>query len=67
MIDRKELRKKLPRGYGQVVAKRAGVSERSVSYYFTNKTANSEKIENVVLEVLSELSDKKRKLLNNII
>ncbi len=62
MIDRKELRKKVPHGYMKKIAERAGVNQVSVSEYFGYKN-NSEKIENAVLEVLVELSEKKKKLL----
>lgn len=66
MINRKELRSKLPHGYCNVVAKRANVSAQAVSNYFAGKR-NSEKIENVVLEILADLFDKKKELLNKIL
>lgn len=66
MIDRHELRKKLPHGYGKEVAKRSGVSQQTVSRYFNYKQ-NSETVENTVLILLSEISDKKKRLLENIL
>ena len=44
----------LPRGYKKEVAKRAGVSRVSVSCFFSGKN-NSVKIENAVLDIISEL------------
>lgn len=66
MIDRAELRKKLPHGYCKEVAKRAGVGISQVSYYFSYKS-NSERVENAVLEILVELSNSKKELLDKII
>lgn len=65
MINRKELRKKVPHGYCKVIAERAGVNISQVSYYFSGK-GNSERVENATLELLSELSEKKKSLLNMI-
>lgn len=59
MIQRKELRKLLPHGYGKVIAQRAGVGTNSVSLYFRGKI-NSHKIETVVLEVLAEIENIKK-------
>lgn len=66
MIDRQELRKKLPRGYGKKIALRIGVSEQSVSRYFSYRQ-NSERVENAVLDILVELSDEKRRKLGSIL
>lgn len=65
MIDRKELAEKVPYGYVQVIADRAGVSKRFVSKWMSNQ-ANSEKVEMATLEVLAELSQKKKQLLAQI-
>lgn len=65
MINRIDLRKKIPYGYCKVIAKKAGVNPTQVSNYFSGK-GGSERVEIATLEVLSELSEKKRKLLDNI-
>lgn len=65
MIDRKELKRKLPQGYCKVVANRAGVTQKSVSSYFGYRN-NSEKIENTILKVLGELKREKEELLRGI-
>lgn len=65
MLNRKELRKKLPKGYCKVIAMKAGVTQRSVSLYFDYKF-NSERIEDTLLIVLSELNTNKKKLLEAI-
>lgn len=64
-MNRQDLRKKVPRGYGKEIAKRAGVSQKFVSDYLNGK-ANSEKVEIATLEVLAELSNRKRELLQQI-
>lgn len=66
MIDRHQLRKKLPRGYGKVVSDRCGLSPQSVSRYFNYKQ-NSERIECAVLDILIEISERKKKQLNEIL
>lgn len=65
MINRSDLRKKIPYGYCKIIAERAGVNSTQVSNYFSGK-GNSERVENATLEVLAELSEKKQKLLDNI-
>jgi len=62
MIDRKELEKKVPFGYKSVIAKRATVTNKTVSDYFAGKN-NNEKVETATLEVLAEISQKKKALL----
>lgn len=64
--DRKELRKKIPYGYCRKIAMRANVNETQVSNYFSGR-GNSDRVENATLEILSELSEYKRKMLNKII
>lgn len=66
MMDRKELRKKLPHGYCKIIAERAGVNQTQVSNYFSGR-GNSERVENATLEVLSEITKMKKKLLNDIL
>lgn len=62
MINRKELRKRIPRGYCYKIAEKAGVTAISVSKYFAG-LHNSERIENAALEVIAELNKEKKQLL----
>lgn len=55
MLNRQELKEKLPTGYQKVVANKAGVTQALVSKYLNNKT-DSEKVEMAVLETLAEIS-----------
>ena len=64
-MNRQDLRKKVPHGYSKEIAKRAGVSQKFVSDFLAGK-ANSERVEMATLEVLAELSNKKRALLEQI-
>lgn len=66
MITRKELVDKIPYGYAKTIAKRAGVSKDFMSRWMAGK-ANSEKVEMATLEVLAELSQKKKNLLSQIL
>ncbi len=66
MIDRDNLKKKLPNGYHKEIALRAGVSLAAVSRYLNGKS-NNNKVEFALLELLAELSDKKKELLKRII
>lgn len=65
MLDRKELKKKLPRGYCKEVAKLAHVTPQSVSLYFSY-TINSYIIERAVLDVLAKLEKQRTEMLNKI-
>lgn len=65
MISRQELKKRVPFGYGKKIAKRAGVSQKSVSDYLNGHT-NSERIETATLEILAEISSKKKRLMQAI-
>lgn len=67
MIDKKILRSKVPHGSFKEIAKRAGVTPKSVSEFFSGKTVHSEKIEMATLELLAEMSEKKTLLLGKII
>jgi hypothetical protein len=64
-MERKELKSKVPYGYGKVIAKRAGVKEQSVSQFLNGKNDNVD-IELATLEVLAELSEKKNGLIARI-
>lgn len=66
MILRTEIRKKIPYGYGRVIAKRAGVSTSFLSRYLNNSDVKSERVEIATLEVLAELSQKKQTLITQI-
>ncbi len=63
MINREELRKKLPSGSLKEVAKRAGVGVASVSRYFSYES-NSERVEIAALEVAAEIQKKKQENIN---
>jgi len=64
-MERKELKSKVPHGYGDVIAKRAGVTKQAVSEFLNGKN-NSVAIELATLEVLAELSEKKNNLIARI-
>ena len=64
-IDRTELRKKIPQGYCDVIAKKAGVSRVSVSGYFSGRS-NSRKIEIAALQVVAELEKETSNLISQI-
>lgn len=64
-MDTKELKSKIPHGYIKVIAKRAGVSQTSVSKFLAGKF-KSYRIEKAALEVLSELGIERKQLLANI-
>lgn len=65
MIDRKELKKKLPRGYCKKIAKAIGVTPQSISLYFAYKI-NSYRIEVSILKVLSRIDKEEQELLDQI-
>ena len=67
-MDRQELRSKMPYGFQKVIAERAGVSQKSVSFWFNGRTKRyNGKIEMVVLQVAAEISEEKRKLIDKIL
>lgn len=66
MLNREEIRLKVPHGYQHKIAEKAGTSQAAVSKYLKGKS-NSEKIEMAVLEILAELSQRKKQLLDQII
>jgi transcriptional regulator with XRE-family HTH domain len=65
-MDRKELKKLVPHGYGKLIAEKAGVTPKYVSQ-FLNEKNDSTKIEIAVLEVIAELKGKRKQLLKQII
>jgi hypothetical protein len=64
-MQRKELKSKVPYGYGKLIAQKAEVTEQSVSQFLNGKNDNVD-IELATLEVLAELSEKKNSLLARI-
>ncbi len=64
MVDKKYLKTLIPRGYGKIIAKRAGVTPKSVSNYLTGRT-ESLNIETAALEVVSELKKQRSKLIKS--
>lgn len=65
MVDRKELRKRLPRGYVKEVAKLAKVTPAAVALYFSYQN-NSYIIERAVLDVLNKLEIEREKVLSQL-
>jgi hypothetical protein len=66
MINRKEIKKKVPYGYGKVIAERAGVSTRYVSKFLNDSDVKSERVEIATSEVPAELNNKKKLLIAQI-
>jgi len=66
MLTRKELAEKIPYGYAKKIAKKAGVSPEFMSKWMADQ-ANSERVEMATLEVLAELSQRKKTLLAQIL
>jgi len=64
-MERKELKAKVPHGYGKIIAKRAGTTVQAVSQFLNGKNDNIA-VEMAVLEVLAELSEKRNNLLARI-
>jgi transcriptional regulator with XRE-family HTH domain len=64
-MERKELKSKVPYGYGKLIAKKANVSNQAVSQFLNGKNDNVD-IEMATLELLAELSEKKQGLLARI-
>ncbi len=62
MVNRKELRSKIPKGYCKIIADKAGVTNQAVSSYFSAKI-NSEKVEIAALEVVAQLKQERLKLI----
>ncbi|HTK20413.1 MAG TPA: hypothetical protein VL442_12885 [Mucilaginibacter sp.] len=64
-MERNELKSKVPHGYGEIIAKKAGVTKQAVSQFLNGKN-NNVLIELATLEVLAELEDKRQSLLARI-
>lgn len=65
-MNRTELKSKIPHGYGKIIAKKAGVTDRSVSMFLHGKI-NSHRIEMTILEVLSDIGKNKSAFIADII
>lgn len=65
-MNREELRKMIPQGYMKVIAARSGVSQKSVSHFMSGRTSHSERIETAALEVLAEISERRKALIKKI-
>lgn len=65
MLTRDEMVQKLPYGYTTTIAQKANVSKATVSNYLKGKNNNPD-VEMAILEVLAELSKKKKELLAQI-
>lgn len=65
IMTREELKSKIPHGYAQIVAKKAGVNRITVSNFLNGKSDNI-LVELAALEVIAELSEKKNALLARI-
>ena len=66
MLTRKQLKEKVPYGYCKVIADRAKVTKKQVSVFLNDENVKSNNIEMATLEVLAELSQKKKALLEQI-
>ena len=66
MYNSQEFKQKLPHGFNKMVAERAGVNKDSVSRFLNGKT-KSLRIEKVVLELISELAEKRISAANSLL
>ncbi len=66
MVDRKELKRKLPYGYKKKIAKILGVTPVAVSMYFAYKL-NSLRIEKAVIRVVEKLEKEENERLDRMI
>ena len=64
-MERAELKKLVPHGYGRLIAQRADTNEMAVSKFLNGKN-NSVSIELATLEILAELAEKKHGLIARI-
>ncbi len=64
-MTRDELKAKIPHGYANVIAKKAGVNRITVSNWLNGRSDN-QLVEIAVLEVVVELTEKKNALLARI-
>ena len=64
-MERIELKRLVPRGYGKLIAQRAGTNQMTVSRFLNGKN-NCLAIELATLELLAELTEKKQSLVCRI-
>ena len=64
MIERSQIREKIPYGYCKVIAAKAGVTQRYVSKYLNDSSINSKKVQMATLEVLEEIKESKKEIDN---
>jgi AcrR family transcriptional regulator len=65
MVNRKRLRKKIPYGAISEIAEKAGVSRTAVANYFSGKYKSS-KVENAALQLVADIQNQKKSLLNQM-
>lgn len=65
MIDRNYLKQEMPRGTGKLLAKKLGLTPKSISNYLTGKT-NSQRVELGILKFIGDLKKEKNQLLKKI-
>lgn len=66
MVDRVELRKKIPYGYCKKVSEALNITPQYLSAYFSGRV-NSERIENALLKVADKIEKKNQELLDQIL
>jgi transcriptional regulator with XRE-family HTH domain len=64
-MERQELKTKIPHGYAKLIAEKDGVNRVTVSNWLNGKSDNVS-VEIAVLEVVADLSEKKKSLLARI-
>ncbi|MBD1385724.1 LacI family DNA-binding transcriptional regulator [Mucilaginibacter rigui] len=64
-MERNELKAKIPHGYGKIIAERAGTTKQAVSQFLNGKSDNVN-VEMATLEVLAEINEKRKALLNRL-
>lgn len=64
-MDRKEIKKLIPRGYLKLIAAEIGVHPGSISRYLRSKT-NNPQIEITLLEKIAQLSKRKQTIIDKI-
>lgn len=57
-MDAKKYESLLPYGYKSIIAKRANVTPQTVTAFFKGRT-NNKRIEDAILEILSELKEER--------
>lgn len=66
MVDRKDLRKKLPHGYCKKVSKALNITPQYLSAYFSGRI-NSDRIENALVQVVCMIEKREKELLDQIL